>query len=330
MKLLRFTFDGVTRLGALLDDGVVDLQRAYGRYLRDVEGDQRGPQVAAALLPADTVAFLERLPHSDAAARRALAYAADLPVDEPAWHGRVRYRLNDVRLERPIVPETVMAAGPRPATDDPRFHAHTEFYIKPTTSVVGPADYLQTQAAIPHMRPEAEIALIYAGGARHVPPEQAGASIYGYALFLDLIDSDRLVFGWEGETMFHTRYGEGASFDRSGALGPWIVTRDELPDIDQVQVRLLINNREVAAYRPGDLWRSLDGFSSHLSTFFPLGPRILGTGGVPYSAAVGADEFGDPQIFPDESLPALQAGDRVTVTAEGLGRLSLTVREEAV
>lgn len=328
MKLATFTYDGRQRIGAVQGDEIVDLQRAYARYLREVKHDGAAEKVAAALIPNDMRRFLERYTHSWEAARQALAHAEEAPRQEEPWQARTRYRLDEVRLERPIVPQTLMAAGPRPLEVNDRLKRHTEFYIKPPTSVVGPQEPVYAQPDITErMRPEAELGLVFVGGGRHVSPEQAADHIFGYTIFLDLIAPERLVFGWEGTTMFHTRYGEGASFDSSGVLGPWIVTRDEVEDLDSVTVRLAINGELQREYRLGDLWRSPAQYASYLSTFFPLQPAIVATCGVPYGATVGPTDTGDPEVAEGDAVGPVKAGDRISVEVSGIGRIETEVRE---
>ncbi|MFQ5859840.1 MAG: fumarylacetoacetate hydrolase family protein [Anaerolineae bacterium] len=330
MKLATFTYDGCSRIGAVSDNDIVDLQRAYARYLREAKGDGAAERIAGATFPNDMVALLERYAVSGEAAEQALLYAQGLPDQEPAWQARVRYKLDEVRLERPLVPQTIMAAGPRPTTPGAKLYPFSEFYIKPPTAVIGPEEAVVTQPNIAHLLPEAELGIIFAGGGRHVSPEEALNNIFGYTIFLDLIDAERLIFGWEGTTMFHTRYGEGASFDTSGVLGPWIVTRDELPDVDNVSIKLYINEKLQVEYRPVDLWRSIAEYSSYLSTFFPLEPKILGTSGVPYGATYGPDAAGDPHITAGGEVRPVTASDRIVAQIDGIGRLETQVMDSMV
>lgn len=328
MKLVTFMYDGRTRVGAVVNGTVVDLRRAYARYLRDVAGDGAAERVAAVLIPDDMVTFLERHDASWEAAEQALAYAAELETGEEPWQGRVRYHLNEVRLERPLTPRTILAAGPKPATSAPRLDAFREFYVKPPTSVVGPHDAVRAQPDITtQLTPEAEVGLIFIGGGRHLAPDEALENLFGLTIFLDLIAPERLIFGWEGTTMFHTRYGEGASFDTSGVLGPWIVTRDELPDLDEVTVQLYVNDELQKEHRLADLWWPITEYVSYLSTFFPLEPAIVGTSGVPYGATYGPDEAGNPVITLDDPAPAVDVGDRIRVDVDGVGRLETSVVE---
>ena len=108
MKLVTFAHQDRERIGAVGNAGrIVDLPRAYGAYLREVEFNPAGDQLAAIVLGSDMVEFLKRGANALDAARKALAHVAKSSVN-----GAIVLDRRQVRLLAPVPrPGALVSAG---------------------------------------------------------------------------------------------------------------------------------------------------------------------------------------------------------------------------
>ena len=157
---------------------------------------------------------------------------------------------------------------------------------------------------------EGEIVLVIGKEGRHVPRENALATIGGFTL------------GNEGSVRDWLRHGtlnvtQGKNFDKSGSLGPWIVTTDELDPAKPLHLTTRVNGE----LRQDDSTDRLTwGFAwliNYISTFATLKPGDLIWTGTP----TGAGVHRNPSVW-------LKPGDVVEVAAPQIGVLRNTVVDE--
>lgn len=110
----------------------------------------------------------------------------------------------------------------------------------------------------------------------------------------------------------------GKNFDQSGAIGPHLVTVDEIDDIGSLVVRGVLNGEGVQCGAVADMIYSVSKLISYISTFTTLRPGDLISTGTPQGVGVSQD----PPRF-------LKAGDQFDVVIEGVGTLSNKVINEA-
>src|SRR5918995_238085 len=89
LRLVTYAYQGETRIGAVADDQLIDLNRAYEGLLRE-QGDPRPEAMAEAMVPPEMLGFLEGEERSMAAAHEAVAFAEEQPADEAREQGMVR------------------------------------------------------------------------------------------------------------------------------------------------------------------------------------------------------------------------------------------------
>jgi 2-keto-4-pentenoate hydratase/2-oxohepta-3-ene-1,7-dioic acid hydratase in catechol pathway len=225
MRLLTYERDGAPRLGLLLDDRVVDAAEA-------------GLQVGGAALPDDMLVFIEQGAEALEQARRLVdALAAD--------------RTGLERLSRPLAQSRLLAPIPRPRRNlvcvglNYAEHAaesrvtqglpeHPVYFTKPPTTVIG------TEAPIPwhaHVSTridwEVELAVVIGRPGRDIPEERALDHVFGYTVGNDVTARDL--------QSRHQQWYKGKGLDGFCPMGPWIVTGDELPDPQDVRLRLRVN-----------------------------------------------------------------------------------------
>lgn len=147
---------------------------------------------------------------------------------------------------------------------------------------------------------EGEIALVIGKGGRDIPADQAIEHIAGYTLVMD------------GSARDYQKHSitAGKNFDSSSACGPWMVTRDEIPDPAGLVLTTRLNGDQVQ-HSGFDLMVWDIGFLiNYLSTIFALQPGDIISTGTP----AGVGNRRNPQLF-------MKAGDVVEVEVSGIGTL---------
>jgi 2-keto-4-pentenoate hydratase/2-oxohepta-3-ene-1,7-dioic acid hydratase in catechol pathway len=112
---------------------------------------------------------------------------------------------------------------------------------------------------------------------------------------------------------------QGKNFARSGAMGPWMVTADELDPMSELEVTTWVNGEQRQNDVTSNLMFPFRYLVSYLSTFYELKPGDVIATGTPN----GAGARFDPPKY-------LRPGDSVEVEVSGVGRLTNTVAAETV
>jgi 2,4-didehydro-3-deoxy-L-rhamnonate hydrolase len=154
-----------------------------------------------------------------------------------------------------------------------------------------------------HFDWEGELAVVIGTELRDVTPEVAKAGIFGYACFNDL--SARKF------QMSSDRWTLGKNADSSGPLGPWIVTADEIPDPDRLQIQTRVNGNTVQEGNTSGLIFSGAEIAAYASGAMTLKPGDLIATGTPEGVGLARK----PPIF-------LHDGDVVEVEIERIGRIA--------
>lgn len=157
---------------------------------------------------------------------------------------------------------------------------------------------------------EGELAIVIGKGGRHIAEADAMDHVAGFACA-----NDASVRDWQWHTQQFT---PGKNFPSTGGLGPWLVTPDEIADLDAVTVTTRLNGQVMQHASLADLIFPLPVIIAYLSAFTPLSPGDLILTGTP--GGVGAKR--EPPLW-------MTAGDVVEVEISGVGLLSNTVVDEA-
>jgi 2-keto-4-pentenoate hydratase/2-oxohepta-3-ene-1,7-dioic acid hydratase in catechol pathway len=282
MRLVMFRADDAApRPGALVDDAVVPLPAAS---LEDLLSGGR--------------AALER------------AYA------EASRSGVAALPLADVTLTVPLQPSVVVAPGPTIAREHAdRLRAHREFYLKSAHTVVAGEGELPYREALGALSYRAQLGLVLGPGKRGLDARAVRDHVLGVVLAAELYSVDLLRVGWEG-TMWHVRYGEGASFDGACPVGRVFVTLDEL-----ALGGLRLEDRSGLQEIEEDV---LAEFVAYVSRWMQLGPTTLVLAGSTHGPRL-AVEHDDPVVAWPDGEPRLGAGDRVSARANVLGEINVVV-----
>lgn len=156
---------------------------------------------------------------------------------------------------------------------------------------------------------EGELAFVIGRKAHHVARADALDYVAGYCCFMDGTVRD-----WQKHT---TQFTPGKNFSRSGAMGPWLVTRDEIPDPAQLTLTTRVNGRVMQEGRVADLLFDVPALIEYCSSFAALLPGDVIATGTP--GGVGAAR--KPPVW-------LKDGDCVEVDIPGVGLLANRVADE--
>ncbi|MCO5095917.1 MAG: fumarylacetoacetate hydrolase family protein [Rhodocyclaceae bacterium] len=174
-------------------------------------------------------------------------------------------------------------------------------FMKATTCISGPSDPLLLPPGSVKTDWEVELAIVIGSVARHVPLEQALEHVAGYCVANDV--SER-----EYQLERGTQWDKGKGCDTFGPLGPWLVTRDEVPDPQDLHLWLELNGQRVQDGSTANMVFGCAELVAYISRFMTLLPGDVIVTGTPPGVGLGMK----PQRF-------LQAGDTLRLGIDGLG-----------
>jgi 2-keto-4-pentenoate hydratase/2-oxohepta-3-ene-1,7-dioic acid hydratase in catechol pathway len=156
---------------------------------------------------------------------------------------------------------------------------------------------------------EGEIGVIIGKAGRHIPEENALDYVAGYTIINEGTVRDWLKKG--------TQNSPGKNFHRSGAIGPWMVTRDEIDDLDALQIKTTVSD-EIRQDGGSDMMIFKIPFViSHISKITWLEPGDMIATGSPGGSAVESD----PPNW-------LKPGETISINIEPIGTLSNPIAAE--
>ena len=283
MKLARFLADGAPRVGVIIDDGIVDIAPHLPQFTT------MGEIMAAGKAGLDLITA--SCAHAPATA--ALADARLLaPVERPGKYLAIG-----------------MNYGKHLEEADRLGVARSKFqtwFNKQTTCLSGPYDEIDP-GVTEKLDYECELGLVIGVTAKNVKAADALKHVFGYFVANDVSARD-----WQ----FHTpTFTMGKSFDTHGPIGPWIVTADEVPDPQSLDLRCYVNGELRQSSNTGLMINRIDAQIEYLSTAFTLEPGDLIATGTPEGVGVGMT----PQVF-------LKPGDVVRCEIDRIGIIENQVK----
>lgn len=181
-------------------------------------------------------------------------------------------------------------------------------FAKATSAICGPFDVVELPPGSEKSDWEVELGVVIGAPAKNVTLEDAMAHFAGYCVINDL--SERAFqLEHEGQWM------KGKSADTFGPIGPWLVTRDEVPDPSALSMWLDVNGRRYQDGSTRTMVYDVPFLVSYLSRFMSLQPGDIISTGTPPGVGMG------------QTLPRyLKVGDEMRLGIEGLGEQRQTVR----
>jgi 2-keto-4-pentenoate hydratase/2-oxohepta-3-ene-1,7-dioic acid hydratase in catechol pathway len=183
-------------------------------------------------------------------------------------------------------------------------------FMKATSCISGPNDPILMPADWQRMDFEVELAVVIGSPAKRVAEADALAHVAGYMISNDVSERS-LQKGGPGEWL------KAKSYDSFGPLGPWLVTTDEVPDPQKLDLTLDLNGTRMQTGNTATMVFSVAHLVSYISRFMTLMPGDVITTGTPPGVGMARN----PRVF-------LKVGDELALTVSGLGAQHQTVVAE--
>jgi len=229
--------------------------------------------------------------------------------------GFQRTPLADVQLLAPLVPRKIFGIGRNYADHAQELNNELPksplIFAKLTSSVIGTNEPITWSESISQQVDwEGELAVIIGKSARNVKEEEAMDYIYGYTVANDV--SARDIQDAESQWV------RAKGLDTFCPLGPWIVTRDEIPDPHDLTVTTTVNGEEVQNASTSLMMFKIPHLISYCSRSFTLEPGDVILTGTPAGVGKGMN----PPRF-------LKDGDTVTVSITNIGEITNPCKVES-
>jgi len=274
MKLVTFSdASGIARAGVLNDDSITDVSSRFRSVLSIIHGGAEALKAAADLSTASPA----RIPLDDV---RLLA-----PLQEPPriFCVGLNYRDHAVesKMEIPKVPTV---------------------FLKLASALVGPNTAIELPSISSQPDYEAEFACVIGKGGSRIKSEDWLEHVFGYTILNDVSARDI--------QLATTQWTLGKSFNTFAPLGPAIVTKDEIADPHQLDVKLAIDGEVLQHSNTRELIFKLPELIAYISSITPLQAGDIISTGTPAGVGLGRK----PQRW-------LCAGETITIEVSGLGKL---------
>jgi len=186
-------------------------------------------------------------------------------------------------------------------------------FMKATSCIQGPDDAIMLPKGSKKSDWEVELGVVIGRTARYVSQKDALSHVAGYCVVNDV--SEREYQLERGGT-----WDKGKGCDTFGPIGPWLVTRDEVPNPQKLDLWLDLNGQRMQSGSTRTMIFSVAKIISYLSQFMTLCPGDVITTGTPPGVGMGVKKDG-------QSAPIyLKKGDDLRLGLSGLGEQHQTVR----
>ena len=175
-------------------------------------------------------------------------------------------------------------------------------FMKATSSICGPNDDIEIVEGSKKLDWEVELGIVIGKEAKHISESNSQDYILGYCLVNDVSERE-----WQIEKL--GQWVKGKSHDTYGPIGPYIVTKDEIKDINNLNMYLNVNQNRRQTGNTSTMIFNVDVIVSYVSKFMSLQPGDLITTGTPPGVGMGMK----PQQY-------LKEGDKIELSIDNLGK----------
>jgi len=220
------------------------------------------------------------------------------PITNPPslWAAAANYRAHQAEMK--------IKMGSADRAELTKDELMAEFFLKPTSSIIGPGDTVVLPKISKDVDFECELCAVIGKKARKVTEERALDYVFGYTICWDL--SQRDPWGRGRHNTRNIRKG----FDTFSALGPWIVTKDEIDEPQNLSINVEQNGKPAMTAHTSDMICGLREHIRFLSSCLTLRPGDLITTGTP------------------AGVSKLRDGDHLHGTIEKIGSMELFVKDD--
>ena len=180
-------------------------------------------------------------------------------------------------------------------------------FMKATSCIVGPNDNVVIPKNSKKTDWEVEIAFVVGKETKYIKEEDAQDHIFGYCLVNDVSERE-----FQIEKL--GQWVKGKSADTFGPIGPYLVTKDEIPNVQDLNLSLDVNGKRMQTGNTNNMIFNINYILSYLSNFMSLQAGDIITTGTPPGVGMGMK----PQVF-------LKSGDVMKLTIDHLGEQKQTV-----
>ena len=174
-------------------------------------------------------------------------------------------------------------------------------FMKATSCINGPNDDIELASNSKKLDWEVELGIVIGKETKNISEKDATNHILGYCLVNDLSERE-----WQIEKL--GQWVKGKSHDTFGPIGPYLVTTDEITDINNINLSLDVNGKRMQTGNTNKMIFNVYHIVSYLSKFMSLQPGDIITTGTPPGVGMGKK----PQVF-------LKAGDKIRLSIDNLG-----------
>lgn len=309
MRLVSYNHEGNHRIGAWMEDRIIDLNYACEEMLQ-AQGQLRAKPIADAYVPVNMVEFLQGGEQSKEMAKNAIAYVTQSGIE---FTRKVIVPISDIRLEAPVQhPSKMICVG-----HNYREHIlemgrelppYPVVFAKFANTIIGPQDDIPFYPVSDQLDYEAEFAFVIGRRARNVAQQDALDYVAGYTIANDVTyrDLQRRTIEWL----------QGKTVEGSAPMGPWLVTTDEITNPSGLNVVLTVNGEERQRSNTKNLVFTVPYLVEFLSSLMTLEPGDIILTGTPGGVGVARE----PQLF-------LRDGDVVSIEIDQIGVLTNQVKK---
>jgi 2-keto-4-pentenoate hydratase/2-oxohepta-3-ene-1,7-dioic acid hydratase in catechol pathway len=327
MKLV--TFEVTTpvgkfeRIGALREGVIVDLNMAYTRMLAD-QGEAQPYRLAAAEVPSPMLEFLQGEVSAMNRARDAFHYISEKGHSVQGPDGEtIGYAMEAVTLlapvpHPPLIRDFIAFEAHIAATSKkrgqpipPEWYNAPVYYKGNPLTIIGPEDVLLWPLQTKKLDYELELACVIGRKGKDIPADKAWDYIAGYTIMNDFSARD-IQF-----QEMACRLGPAKGKDFATALGPCLVTPDEIPDLTQIKMVARVNGEIWSEGSFGTIYWSFAQMIEHVSRGETVYPgEVFGSGTVGGGCGLEMDRF-------------LQPDDVVELEIQPIGKLKTKISRES-
>ena len=297
MKLLNFSVgESGPRLGVLLEGRILDVKRAYMQlkdfeppsWFDSVDNVVRGGEDALGLLRK----FVDALTNSE---RERLS----LPLDSVTYHPPI------LRPEK-VLNMSVNYASHGKETGRNNIYKEPFLFVKLPSCLIGHERPIVLPRSSSQVDYEGELAVVMGRRGKYVSASEAFKYVIGYTIMNDVSFRDRRIHPATPD--FGLNWLQGKSLDSGSPVGPWLVTKDEIPDPHNLSLVTTVNGEVRQNDNTRNMIFKIPEIIEYASEDITLRPGDIISTGTPAGVGLGTGKY-------------LRKGDLVSVKIEGIGEL---------
>ena len=304
MKLAAYKNNGVESVGVLTEKGIVDIPTIWP--------GSNPPRSIIDILRQDTIATVKGLIEKSEIVIPVDNVKLLAPISRPgkllALAGNYGEHIKEASLKRGF---NLGLSDAQKQTTVPRP------FLKPATTIIGPDDQILWPAYSEQIDYELELAVVIGKHAKYVEAEGAIDCVAGYMIANDVSARSVTFKNGRAERPWDDFYDwlAGKWADGFCPTGPYLVTADEIPDVQNLRMELKVNNETRQKANTGQMIYPVAEVVSFLSFLMTLEPGDIILMGTPAGVAVATGRF-------------LQSGDTIECGIENLGVLKNTLSQK--